>query len=147
MSTTEVSPAKHPSNDTADTQSESVAGALIPSFPFGRVKRIMKLDGEIKKVNSEALFLISLSTELFLESLAERAGNAAALMCRKTIKVEHLRAAVTDHSPTADFLLDCIPEVKLAPPPTSRKSGTEKPLPPGARGIQDFFSKQSEIAQ
>lgn len=145
----EISPVNQPSNDTEVTgELEPAACVLTPSFPTGRVKRIVRLDRDIKKVSYEAVFMISLSTELFIEFLAERAGNAAAAKRRKTVKLEDLRIAVTGHSPTSDFLLDCLPQTSKQPPPTSGKKGnTEKPAAAGVRRIDAFFSKPTEIGQ
>ncbi|KAM0030737.1 putative transcription factor Hap3/NF-YB family [Helianthus debilis subsp. tardiflorus] len=121
---------------------------LQSSFPAGRVKRIMKLDTEINKVNSDALFVISNATDLFLKFLTEKSSEVAIEKKRKTIKLEHLRMAVNRHRPTADFLLDSLP----MPPPVqisskktdrSHKSDEKKKnsVPAGTRGIDSFFKK------
>lgn len=124
---------------------------LNPLLPIGRVKKIVKMDRDIKKVNSEALHLITLSTQLFIEFLAERSRTAAVEKKRKVIKVEHLRSAARNHPPTSDFLLDCLPKPAQAKPSASASSRPlpddapppPQPLPPGARRIDDFFSKPS----
>ncbi|KAL0918700.1 hypothetical protein M5K25_010723 [Dendrobium thyrsiflorum] len=67
---------------------------------------------------------------------------------RKEARKSRLEFATTGHSPTADFLLDCLPETSKPPPvPASKKNDSEKPLPPGARRIDQFFSKSAEIMQ
>ncbi|KAL0918699.1 hypothetical protein M5K25_010722 [Dendrobium thyrsiflorum] len=67
---------------------------------------------------------------------------------RKEARKSRLEFATTGHSPTADFLLDCLPETSKPPPvPASKKNDSEKPLPPGARRIDQFFSKSAEIKQ
>ncbi|CAI8598083.1 unnamed protein product [Vicia faba] len=65
-----------------------------PEFPKSRVKKIMTLDKDVKRVSSEALFLVSRSTELFLQLLAEKSAEAAIEKKRKTVKLEHIRIAV-----------------------------------------------------
>ncbi|KAI3736243.1 hypothetical protein L6452_15781 [Arctium lappa] len=115
------------------------------SLPVGRVKRIMKLDKEINKINSEALFVITNATELFVKFLAEKSSEVAIEKKRKTIKLEHLRIAVKRHQPTADFLLDSLP----MPPPAqisaktdrSRKISDNDSVPVGTRRIDSFFQK------
>ncbi|GLT30155.1 hypothetical protein SLA2020_049730 [Shorea laevis] len=82
---------------------------IKPEFPIGRVKKITKLDNDINKVTSEALFLLSCSTELFLLFLAERSAEIALEKKRKTVKLDHIRMAVKRHRPTGDFLLDSLP--------------------------------------
>ncbi|XP_008786575.1 uncharacterized protein LOC103704877 [Phoenix dactylifera] len=127
------------------------SGVLRPSLPMGRVKKMVKLDREIKKVNSEALFLISLSTDLFLQSLVSGARDAALVSKRRTIKLDHLHSAACSHPPTSDFLLDSL--ARPAPPshpaarPRPAAAAAEKPLPPGARRIDDFFRKPSADPQ
>ncbi|XP_020581843.1 nuclear transcription factor Y subunit C-9 [Phalaenopsis equestris] len=146
----ELIPANQSLSDAEDNgEPEPVAGVLTPSFPTGRVKRIMRLDADINKVSSEAVLMISLCSELFIEFLAERSWNAAAEKRRKTIKLEDLRKAIKGHSPTADFLFDCLPKIsKLPTPQTVKRSDPEKPLPAGVRRIDAFFSSKTpeEIA-
>nr|XP_043635066.1 DNA polymerase epsilon subunit C [Erigeron canadensis] len=114
------------------------------TFPTGRVKRIMKLDKDINKINSDALFVVSNATELFVRFLAEKSSLVATEKKRKTIKVEHLRLAVKRHQPTADFLLDSLP---MPPPPDKIPSKTVKnksdsvSVPAGTRKIDSFFKK------
>ncbi|KAJ0977875.1 hypothetical protein J5N97_013349 [Dioscorea zingiberensis] len=121
---------------------------LRPLFPIGRVKKIVKMDRDIKKVNSEALHLITLSTQLFIERLTQRARAAAVEKKRKVIKVDHLRSAVRNHPPTSDFLLDCLPKPAQTKPSSAARrrpspDDAPPPLPPGARRIDDFFSRPS----
>ncbi|KAF5952820.1 hypothetical protein HYC85_010764 [Camellia sinensis] len=118
---------------------------ISPTFPNSRVKKIMKLDKDINKVNSEALFLISCSTDLFLQFLAEKSARVAIEKKRKTIKLEHLRVAVKRHQPTSDFLLDSLPMSSQPAdrPPEARTRSAEKPVPAGTRRIDDFFQKGS----
>nr|GEY71940.1 chromatin accessibility complex protein 1 [Tanacetum cinerariifolium] len=120
------------------------------TFPTGRIKRIMKLDNEINKVNSEALFLISNATELFVKFLAEKSSQVAIEKKRKTINVEHIRVAVKRHQPTADFLLDSLPvpvPVESKSEQVKRKSDEKSkdvpPPPKGSRRIDTFFKKDS----
>ncbi|KMZ56216.1 Nuclear factor Y, subunit C13 [Zostera marina] len=132
--------------EEADQDQEQEEEVLAPSFPSGRVKRIIKLDGEINKLTSEAVHLISLSVDLFLGFLAERAKNVTVQKKRKTINLEYLRSAVSTHTPTSDFLLDCLPgdhhvldrTEKTKKPKTFHE---EKPLPRGVQRIDGFFKK------
>ncbi|KAL5760179.1 hypothetical protein ACOSQ2_019017 [Xanthoceras sorbifolium] len=119
---------------------------IRPEFPIGRVKKIMKLDKDINKVTSEAMFVVATSTELFLRFLAENSAKVAIEKKRKIIKLEHMRIAVKRHQPTSDFLLDSLP---LPTQPLDRTATErtrpdhvpEKPLPVGTRRIDDFFRK------
>ncbi|OMO88161.1 Transcription factor CBF/NF-Y/archaeal histone [Corchorus olitorius] len=127
---------------------------IQPEFPRGRVKKIMKLDKDINKVNSEALLLISCSTNLFLQFLAERSAEVATEKKKKTVKLDHLRTAVKRHRPTSDFLLDSLP---MPAEPTQSVARTvadrdrsrpvsDKPAPAGTRRIDQFFRKTGNEA-
>ena len=62
------------------------------ALPLARVKRIMKLDKEVKNCANDACRTITRATELFIESLVEGAFVSMRAQKRKTIKhgdVEH----------------------------------------------------------
>ncbi|KAF7839565.1 DNA polymerase epsilon subunit C [Senna tora] len=128
----------------ADEEKESL---IRPEFPMGRVKKIMRLDPDIQRVSSEALFLISCSTELFLQFMAKKSAQVAIEKKRKTVKLEHIRIAVKRHQPTSDFLLDSLPlpSQPANPPPKDRSQScsdaADKPLPFGTSRIDRFFRK------
>ncbi|MCL7024202.1 hypothetical protein MKW94_014736 [Papaver nudicaule] len=136
-----------------EIEEEETRENLKSEFPLGRIKKIMKIDPEINKINSEALHLVSLSTDLFLQFLTEKSAEAVLEKKRKTIKLEHLRIAAKRHQPTADFLLDSLPMPSStesnrsgAAAATQKKrseSAVEKPLPVGTRRIDDFFKKSA----
>ncbi|KAL6626877.1 hypothetical protein ACP70R_030603 [Stipagrostis hirtigluma subsp. patula] len=137
----------------AEGEGEGGAGAeadasLRPSLPMGRVKRIIRVDRDIKKVTSEAALLIAAATELFIGGLAAGAHAAAARRGRRAVRAAHVRAAARAHRPTADFLLDCLPAEEEAPPRARAAAGSSgggggeaKPLPRGTRRIDAFFQK------
>ena len=126
---------------------EEKSETIVPQLPLGRVKKLMKLDRDINKMNAEALFLVSCSTELFLRFFAEQSAEIAIQKKRRTVKLEHLRIAAKKHRPTRDFLLDSLPEPcqqsdrpdRIRPEPAA-----EKPLPAGTRRIDDFFRKPAK---
>lgn len=126
--------------------------AIRPELPIGRVKKIMKLDNDINKVNSEALFLVTCSAELFLRFLAEKSAEITTERKRKIVKLEHIRIAVKKHQPTSDFLLDSLPMPSSQPsdrPATDQKHSrpvSEKPVPAGTRRIDHFFHKPANEA-
>ncbi|CAO2193956.1 unnamed protein product [Urochloa humidicola] len=132
--------------EEADTEE---GASLRPVLPVGRVKRIMRVDRDIKKVTNEAALLITTATELFLGSLAAGAHTAAARRGRRAVRAVHVRAAARAHRPTADFLLDCLPAEEEAPRarPVAGSGGgggggrEAKPLPRGTRRIDAFFQK------
>ncbi|KAK6160399.1 hypothetical protein DH2020_003780 [Rehmannia glutinosa] len=86
-------------------------------IPTRRVKNIMKLDKDINKVNSEALFLIASSTELFLQFLAEKSAQ---------VVLEKKKRTRSEQNPPKD-------RVKSRP--------DKKPVPFATRSIDAFFRK------
>ncbi|ESQ44727.1 hypothetical protein EUTSA_v10003290mg [Eutrema salsugineum] len=117
---------------------------IRPEFPITRVKKIMKLDKDINKINSEALHLVTYSTELFLRFLAEKSSLVTAEKKRKTVNLDHLRIAVKRHQPTSDFLLDSLPLPSAQPVRVAKTVSEKKPPPVGTRRIDQFFSKGKE---
>ncbi|KNA24660.1 hypothetical protein SOVF_013490 [Spinacia oleracea] len=115
------------------------------SLPVGRVKKIVKFDKDITRISSEALFLVSGATELFLQLLAEKSAEIAADKKRKIIKLEHIRTAVKRHQPTSDFLLDSLPLPPSSHPtdhPVADHTVKERSvLPPNTRRIDSIFRK------
>lgn len=125
------------------------AATQRPALPLGRVKRIIRVDRDIKKVTNEAALLIAAATELFVGSLAAGAHRAASRRGRRAVRAVHVRAAAREHRPTADFLLDCLPAAEEAAPARAAAAGPSrgggrgeaKPLPRGTRRIDAFFQK------
>ncbi|CAN0924083.1 hypothetical protein LINGRAHAP2_LOCUS33946 [Linum grandiflorum] len=113
----------------------------------------MRIDKDVNKVTSEALFVVARSTELFLRFLSAKSAEVASDKKRKIVKIEHLRSAVKRHQPTSDFLLDSLP-APISQPEDETASGaarlprevTPKPLPVGTRRIDDFFGKSTSRA-
>ncbi|CAL4958625.1 unnamed protein product [Urochloa decumbens] len=142
-------PMEQVGEEREEAEAEAEEGALLrPVLPVGRVKRIMRVDRDIKKVTNEAALLIAAATELFLGSLAAGAHTAAARRGRRAVRAAHVRAAARAHRPTADFLLDCLPAEEEAPRarPVAGSGGggggrEAKPLPRGTRRIDAFFQK------
>ncbi|XP_076934435.1 DNA polymerase epsilon subunit C-like [Bidens hawaiensis] len=137
--------------ETEEIQTETEpAPTLQPSFPSGRVKRIIKLDTEINKINSDALFTISSATEMFLKLLTDKSMQVTLQKKRKTIKVEDMRIAVKRHRPSADFLLDSISVSQIEPTANRTRKSSEKDKNLGSgsglgtRGIDSFFKKCSK---
>ncbi|KAF8937849.1 hypothetical protein BGZ58_002057 [Dissophora ornata] len=62
----------------------------VTVLPVARVKRIIKEDKDVQMVSNDAVFLISLATELFLESFTSKAYNLAKMEKRKTVSYKDL---------------------------------------------------------
>ncbi|XP_076934150.1 uncharacterized protein LOC143600308 [Bidens hawaiensis] len=118
-----------------EIQTETEPTPLQSSFPPARVKRIIKLDTEMNKINSNA-------TEMFLKLLAVQVTVEKK---RRTIKVEDMRIAVKRHRSVADFLLDSFPVDRVEPKANRSRKSSDKDKSlgsgSGSRGIDSFFKK------
>ncbi|XP_071444282.1 DNA polymerase epsilon subunit 4-like [Hetaerina americana] len=66
----------------------------ISRLPITRVKHIVKMDPDVNNVTSEAIFLISKATELFIESLAREACSFTVQSKKKTIQRRDIDASI-----------------------------------------------------
>ncbi|KAF9115002.1 hypothetical protein BGX27_009221 [Mortierella sp. AM989] len=109
---------KTPSKSSANSPSVSAGSGLKPytgaakgvtQLPAARVKRIIKEDRDVQMVSNDAVFLISMATELFLEGFTAKAFNLAKIEKRKTVSYKDLATAVTQHD-SLEFLQDVVPK-------------------------------------
>lgn len=127
----------------AGTWIEKTDDATKTVLPAARIKRIVKLDDEVKHINKEALFLITRATELFVKKLAQATGNAIGEK-RYTMRVQHL-CYMIHNDPLLDFLrhdftpcdTSVLPKKKSTNNSQSRltKNGTA-----GTQSISNFYA-------
>ncbi|OWR49356.1 DNA polymerase epsilon subunit 4 isoform X1 [Danaus plexippus] len=63
-------------------------------LPMSRIKNIMKMDPDVSIVNSEAVFLVTKATELFLETIAKETYSYTVQHKRKTISKKDLEVVI-----------------------------------------------------
>ncbi|KAK3847641.1 MAG: histone-fold-containing protein [Linnemannia gamsii] len=104
-------PSSNSSSKSAGSTKSLYSGTAegVTQLPVARVKRIIKEDKDVQMVSNDAVFLISLATELFLESFTTKAFNLAKIEKRKTVSYKDLATAVTQHD-SLEFLQDVIPK-------------------------------------
>ena len=66
----------------------------LTRFPIGRIKRIMKMDPDVRVVTPEASFLVSKSLELFVESLVWEAHRYTEQSRKKTMQKHDVDRAI-----------------------------------------------------
>lgn len=59
-------------------------------LPLAKVKKIMKLDPDVGKIQKNAYFVIGRLTELFLQEIANNATRVAKINKRKTLNIEDI---------------------------------------------------------
>jgi histone H3/H4 len=141
-------------------------GAEELGLPLARVKRIMKLDKEVKNMQVDASKCVAKCAELFIESLVEGSFRSMRANKRKTIKYGDVEHHVL-RKQRLEFLHDHVwafrPEEMSAGGTKGGRSGGGKEndgddddvdgdddttpakaspeAPPGARQVTDFFKK------
>ena len=92
-------------NDSQMIEEEKDSTSIEPSieepeqekltrFPMGRIKRIMKMDPDVRVVTPEASFLVSKSLELFVESLVWEAHRYTEQSRKKTMQKHDVDRAI-----------------------------------------------------
>ncbi|KAI9741519.1 MAG: hypothetical protein M1818_004325 [Claussenomyces sp. TS43310] len=97
-----------PSNAAANPSRHGVTGHT--QLPLSRIKKIIALDPDIAMCSNNAAFLITLATEMFIQSLAEQGHNVvkSERKPRRNIQYRDLANAVA-RTDSLEFLSDIIP--------------------------------------
>jgi len=98
---------QHPHHD----ESHEAAGDLV--FPVARIRKIAKLDPEVKTLSKEALQLVVRSTEMALAKLGAECVKVARIQNRRTLLPEDV-AHVCAHRDVFGFLKDDIRDLAVA---------------------------------
>ena len=69
-------------NEGSNPSASTGSGA---TFPLARIKKIMKADKDVNLVSADAVNLISLATEMFLDSFVKKASDISQNEKRRTI--------------------------------------------------------------
>lgn len=115
-------------------------------FPLGRIKRIVKLDKEIKNLSKEALVAITKSTELFIASLTLKTSQITGKRKGKVIKDSDLYQTVFSHEPLHFLRLDTPRERPTTNTPAAKKSNlglNTTTVDAEAKSIKSFFVSAS----
>mmetsp|Transcript_298 Transcript_298/g.355 ORF Transcript_298/g.355 Transcript_298/m.355 type:complete len:350 (+) Transcript_298:125-1174(+) len=132
--------------DLHSSSSSSGAATTELSLPLGRVRKIVKLDNEVKAVNKEALVAIAKATELFIAYMGIRCTQTATQRGVRTVKDQDL--VQTIHSlETMSFLRLDFPKPKLNLGSGKEKKTTTRPTiaqqtnsTGNSAGIRSFFN-------
>lgn len=82
------------------------------SLPLARIKKIMKLDGDVKMISAEAPMLFSKAAEIFIHELTLRAWVHTEDNKRRTLQRNDIAMAITKYD-QFDFLIDIVPRDEL----------------------------------
>ncbi|KAI9772356.1 MAG: hypothetical protein M1839_002492 [Geoglossum umbratile] len=97
-----------PYNNTAIPPPDEVTGQA--ALPLARVKRIIHLDEDVANCSTNAAFVVTVATEMFVQYLAEQGHNVAKSerKPRRNIQYKDLANAVS-RIDNLEFLADVVP--------------------------------------
>ena len=95
-------------NPNGKDGSKDAAGGLV--FPVARIKRIAKLDPEVKNLSKEAIHLVVKAAELFTAQLGQETTGVARIQNRRTLLPQDV-AHVCKHVSAFTFLKDDIQDL------------------------------------
>lgn len=99
---------------TEDIRQLTQADLRQQELPLARIKRIMKLDEEVKMISAEAPVLFSKAAEIFITELTLRAWIHTEDNKRRTLQRNDIAMAITKYD-QFDFLIDIVPRDELKP--------------------------------
>lgn len=93
-------------------------------LPLARIKKIMKLDEDVKMISAEAPLLFAKAAEIFIHELTLRAWIHTENNKRRTLQRNDIAMAITKFD-QFDFLIDIVPREEIKP---TRKDTQNKSL-------------------
>ncbi|CAG0912562.1 unnamed protein product [Notodromas monacha] len=90
-------------------------------LPLARIKKIMKLDEDVKMISAEAPVVFAKAAEIFIHELTLRAWIQAEEGKRRTLQRSDIAQAIAKCD-QFDFLIDIVPREEPKPPKTETKS-------------------------
>ncbi|KAJ6638187.1 Nuclear transcription factor Y subunit gamma, partial [Pseudolycoriella hygida] len=93
-------------------------------LPLARIKKIMKLDEDVKMISAEAPLLFAKAAEVFIQELTLRAWVHTEDNKRRTLQRNDIAMAITKFD-QFDFLIDIVPREEVKP---VKKENETKPL-------------------
>jgi len=87
-------------------------------LPLARIKKIMKLDEDVKMISAEAPMLFAKAAEIFIHELTMRAWIHTEDNKRRTLQRNDIAMAIAKYD-QFDFLIDIVPREDIKPQATS----------------------------
>lgn len=109
-------------------------------LPLARIKKIMKLDDDVKMISAEAPVLFAKAAEIFIHELTMRAWIHTEDNKRRTLQRNDIAMAITKYD-QFDFLIDIVPRDDIKPTNKRDESGGG-----GVRMVPDQVSYYFQLA-
>lgn len=95
-------------------------------LPLARIKKIMKLDEDVKMISAEAPLLFAKATEIFIHELTLRAWLHTEDNKRRTLQRNDIAMAISKYD-QFDFLIDIVPRDEIKPKKENETKTTVQP--------------------
>lgn len=95
-------------------------------LPLARIKKIMKLDEDVKMISAEAPLLFAKATEIFIHELTLRAWLHTEDNKRRTLQRNDIAMAISKYD-QFDFLIDIVPRDEIKPKKESETKPSAQP--------------------
>ncbi|KAJ2941396.1 hypothetical protein O0L34_g3604 [Tuta absoluta] len=141
-------------NVTEDIKKVCAEDFKTQALPLARIKKIMKLDEEVKMISAEAPVMFAKAAEIFIHELTLRAWQHTEENKRRTLQRNDIAMAISK-SDQFDFLIDIVPrhEVKPSKPredlprPTIPAEQVSQPQTTVQSGQQQYIIPCNQIIQ
>merc|ERR1711862_662885 len=122
---------------------DSTKDAYGLTIPNGRMKKIVKLDPELKSISKEAIVLLTKSCELFTSKLGTDSYRVAQIQNRRTVLLEDVLEICSSREQFL-FLKDDMKDVKAELSSNKKKSYEKNDI---VSDCDDFKKKSGAILQ
>uniref|UniRef100_A0A8C5LV38 Nuclear transcription factor Y subunit gamma n=1 Tax=Leptobrachium leishanense TaxID=445787 RepID=A0A8C5LV38_9ANUR len=119
-----------------DIRNLTVKDFRVQELPLARIKKIMKLDEDVKMISAEAPVLFAKAAQIFITELTLRAWIHTEDNKRRTLQRNDIAMAITKFD-QFDFLIDIVPRDELKPP--KRQEEVRQTVTP-AEPVQYYFT-------
>nr|KAF6383023.1 nuclear transcription factor Y subunit gamma [Pipistrellus kuhlii] len=119
-----------------EIRSLTVKDFRVQELPLARIKKIMKLDEDVKMISAEAPVLFAKAAQIFITELTLRAWIHTEDNKRRTLQRNDIAMAITKFD-QFDFLIDIVPRDELKPP--KRQEEVRQSVTP-AEPVQYYFT-------
>jgi len=116
-------------NQLAIVHKMDVADFKVQDLPLARIKKIMKMDEDVKMISAEAPLIFAKAAQLFISELTLRAWIHTEESKRRTLQRNDIATAITKFD-QFDFLIDIVPREEMKPTsiPARRDDQGSNPL-------------------
>jgi len=120
---------------TREIQNLTSSDFKNPELPLARIKKIMKLDDEVKMISAEAPIIFAKAAELFIQEVTIRAWLHTEENKRRTLQRNDVALAVSRYE-QFDFLIDIVPREEINTKPSKSSKSESNSSPNSANSVQ-----------